>query len=222
MNRKKLALFIALIVLVLAVVWSFFSAPRLKTVSPSASAPGQAPRAKSAAAVLKPAENPVKAEAKPAALTDDRTLRLDLLEREQSGFKGYRRNLFKPLFIDEIKQLKLKSVATKPLPLPPVAVVAQPPPAPIPAPDPAEVEAETRKKTLAQFTYLGFLKKDNRKTIFLSKDKEIILVRKGEKFAKLYEAVEITEKALTIRVISSKDEIVIPLNENKPLAPAKK
>jgi hypothetical protein len=80
------------------------------------------------------------------------------------------------------------------------------------------VQPETHQSTLSHFTFLGFLKKDNRKTIFLSKDKDIVLVRKGETFAKRYEATEITDQALTIRVIDSGEEIVIPLNENKPLS----
>jgi hypothetical protein len=214
MNKQKLALFVVLVVLVLAVAWSFISAPRLKTVSSTAPAQKQQTAKATPAAVARPV--PV---AKPPVASDERTLRLDLLEREQSGFKGYRRNLFKPIFIDDIKFMKQKSVATKPLPLPPVAVA---PVAPIPVPDPAEIAAQVHQKTLAQFTYLGYLKKDNRKTIFLSKDKEIILVRKGEKFAKRYEATNITEQALTIKVIDSGDEIVIPLAENKPLAMPRK
>ena len=41
MNRQKLALFILLIVLVLAVVWSFMSVPRQKKVATLKYAPGQ-------------------------------------------------------------------------------------------------------------------------------------------------------------------------------------
>ena len=34
---------------------------------------------------------------------------------------------------------------------------------------------------MARYTFLGFLQKDNRKTVFLSRDKEIVLVKKGDK-----------------------------------------
>jgi hypothetical protein len=212
MNRQKLALFILLIVLVLAVVWSFMSVPRQKKVATLKYAPGQTVAPVKATA---PAANAVKPPATPAAPTDERTLRLDLLEREQSGFKGYRRNIFKPIFIDEIAMMKLKAVAIKPPPLPPVA----PPP---PKVEPPVAQPETLQSTLARFVFLGYLKKDNRKTIFLSKDKEIILVRKGDKFAGRYEAKSITDQALTIVATDTGEEIIIPLLENQPLVAAGK
>jgi Na+-transporting methylmalonyl-CoA/oxaloacetate decarboxylase gamma subunit len=220
MNKQKLALFIVLIILILAVIWSFISAPRQKTVSTAKSAPGQteaAVRATKAVVPVVTAETAAKPAAKSPLSSDDRTLRLDLLELEQSGFKGYRRNIFKPIFTDEIKLMKQKSAAFKPVPVPPVAVVAQ-----VPVPLPPPFEPDTHQTILSRFIFLGYLKKDNRKTIFLSKDKEIILVRKGETFAKRYEAKVITEQALTIRVTDTGEEIVIPLTENKPLAAAAK
>jgi hypothetical protein len=218
MNRQKLVLLIVVIVLVLAVILSFVFAPRQKTVSTLKSAPGQIKPLEKAptVSVVRPAETSVKPAAKPPVALEERTLRLDLLEREQSGFKGYRRNLFKPLFTDEIKLMKQRSVAFKPLPVPPVAVVAQ---KPLPV-QPSMVQPESHQSTLAQFTFLGFLKKDKRTTIFLSKDKEIVLVRKGETFAKRYEATAITDQALTIRVTDTGEEIVIPLTENRPLSAA--
>jgi len=204
MNRQKLILFILLIVLVLAVVWSFMSVPRQKTVRTLKYAPGQ-----KQAAVTTAAATPAV-----TAAGDERTLRLDLLEREQTGFKGYRRNIFKPIFTDEIRMMKQKALAFKPPPIPPVAVLppkVEPPPIAPP---------ETLRSTLARFVFLGFLKKDNRKTIFLSKDKDIILVRKGDKFAGRYEAKSVTDQALTIVATDSGEEIIIPLLENQPLVAA--
>jgi hypothetical protein len=212
MNRKKLALFILLIVFAVAVVWSFMSVPRQKTVSTLKYAPGMTqPPATTATAT--PAANAAKLTMQPAATGDERTLRLELLELEQTGFKGYRRNIFKPIFIDEIKLMKQKAVATKPLPIPPVT----PPPPKVEAPP-----QDTLKSTLARFVFLGYLKKDNRKTIFLSKDKDIILVRKGDKFAGRYEAKSVTDQSLTIVASDSGEEIIIPLLENQPLAAAVK
>jgi len=216
MNRKKLALFILLIVFVLALIWSYMAAPRQKTVSKLKYAPGQ----------VQPAVKPVDAasavspgKTAPVAVTagDERFVRMDLLEQDQSGFKGYRRNIFKPIFIDEAKAMMRKAVAPKPLPMPPVAV--QPPKV---EPPPVVAQQETLKTTLARFVFLGYLKKDNRKTIFLSKDKDIILVRKGDKFAGKYQAQSITDQALTIIATDSGEEIVIPLLENQPLVAAVK
>ena len=219
MNRQKLALFILLIVLILAVIWSVMSVPRQKTVSKLKYAPGQT-QATVKTVPAPPAANPVSA-TKPApapvAQGDERVLRLDLLEREQSGFKGYRRNIFKPIFTDEITLMKQKAIAFKPPPLPPVAVA--PPPKVEPPP---VTQQETLQSTLARFVFLGYLKKDNRKTIFLSKDKEIILVRKGDKFAGRYEAKSVTDQALTIVATDSGEEIIIPLIENQPLIAAAK
>jgi hypothetical protein len=212
MNRQKLALFILLIILVLAVIWSFMSVPRQKKVATLKYAPGKTVAPVQTAA---PAANAVKPPATLAAPSDERTLRLDLLEREQSGFKGYRRNIFKPIFIDEIAMMKLKAVAIKPPPLPPVT----PPP---PKVEPPVAQPETLQSTLARFVFLGYLKKDNRKTIFLSKDKDIILVRKGDKFAGRYEAKSITDQALTIVATDTGEEIIIPLLENQPLVAAGK
>ena len=210
MNRQKLALFILLIVLVLAVVWSFLSVPRQKTVATLKYAPGQT-QTTVKAPVATPAANVAKQASAPSAAGDERSLRLDLLEREQSGFKGYRRNIFKPIFTDEIKLMKQKAVAIKPPPIPPAVV---PPPKVEPPPIP---QAEVLKKELARFVFLGYVKKGDRKTIFLSKDSEIILVRKGDKFAGRYEAKSVTEQALTIVENESGQEIVIPLIENQPL-----
>jgi hypothetical protein len=217
MNRQKLALFILLIVLVLAVVWSFMSVPRQKTVSTLKYAPGQKQPAVPAATVTTTV-SAAKQTSAPAAAGDERTVRMDLLEREQSGFKGYRRNIFKPIFTDEIMLMKYRAVAIKPPPIPPVVI----PPAPIVVPPPVVAQPETLQSTLARFVFLGYLKKDNRKTIFLSKDKDIILVRKGDKFAGRYEAKSVTDQALTIVATDSGEEIVIPLLENQPLVAAGK
>ncbi len=213
MNRQKLALFILLIVLILAIIWSSMSVPRQKTVSTLKYAPGKTRQTVTVTTEI-PAAKTGKQPADSAALLDERTLRLDLLEREPSGFKGYHRNIFKPIFTDELKLMKQKAVAFKPPPLPPVTV---PPPAVVPPP---VVQQETHQSTLARFVFLGYLKKDNRKTIFLSKDNDIILVRKGDNFAGRYEAKSITDQALTIVVKDTGEEIIIPLLENQPLIAA--
>jgi hypothetical protein len=97
----------------------------------------------------------------------------------------------------------------KPPPAPPAPPVVTPPPAP-----PVDPVA----RDIARFTFLGFLKKDNKKTIFLSSDKEIYLVKKGDKIAGKYDVTNVTDEALTISVASSGNEIVIPLVENRALS----
>lgn len=200
MNRQRLILFALVILFGVAAVWSYTAMPRPKTVSTLTFKPGQ------------PALPPAAAAGKPSRESDDGTrLKLSLLEGVPAAFKGYRHNIFKPVFVDETKIVRQQASAAKPPPAPPKAVVV-----------PAEqviIKAETAP--LARFTFLGFLKKGSVKTIFLSSEKDILLVKKGDKIAGRYEAVDISDQALTLIVTDTGDEIVIPLIENRPLATAK-
>lgn len=193
MSRQRLILFFLMILLGVAVLWSYSAMPRPKTVSVLTFKSGQ--KAK-----------PVVADkGKPVRDVDDGTrLNIGLLDKESTGFKGYRRNIFKPVFNDETLAVK-PVMPLKPLPRPQqtltVPVIIKPAVAP-----------------LANFTFLGFLKKGSVKTIFLAKENDIILVKKGDKFAGRYEAADISDQALTVKVTDSGETIVIPLVENLPLA----
>jgi hypothetical protein len=212
MNRQRVILFVLVIVFCLTAIWSYNAIPKPKTISTTVvSVKPQARQAKQ----QKPVDDTT---VKPVNSSDDGTrLKLELLAAEPSHFKGYRRNIFKPVFVDPLKILKQQAIAFKPPPLPlpkplpppviPSQVISQPETAPL-AP-------------LARFTFLGFLKKGTVKTIFLAKEKDILLVKKGDKIAGRYEATEITDQALTLTVSDSGDEIVIPLVENRSLAPAR-
>lgn len=197
MNRQRLILFVLVLLFGVAALWSYSAMPRFKTVDPSTYKPVQQ---------AKPAKPAVAATAKPSRSADDGTrLKINLLAAEPAGFQGYRRNIFKPVFVDEMKIARQQAVAIMPpprVPVPPVApVVVQPEAAP-----------------LARFTFLGFLKKGDVKTIFLENEKNILLVKKGDKIAGRYEATEISDQALTLKDTDSGAEMVIPLLENRPLA----
>lgn len=207
MNRQRLILFVLLILLLVAMVWSYYSFPRAKTVSRLKYPPGSH---------LVAEKKRVSTLATNMSQSGVNALRLYLLESEQSNFKGYRRNIFKPIFIDELKMMKQKASALKPV-LSPAQVQNA---APAQSVLPSVSQPETPQRELARFTFLGFLKKDNRKTIFLAKDKDIILVKKGDTFAGRYEAASLTDQALTILVTDTGEEIVIPLVESKPLSAA--
>lgn len=209
MNRQRLILFILLILLLLAITWSYISYPRPKTVSPLKYPPGSH---------LTAEKKRVPTVTPQVSRNQANALRLDLLEREQSDFRGYRRNIFKPIFVDELKIMKEKAAAVMPA-LPPVQPAKSIPVQPTTA-TPQITQQEATKSELARFTFLGFLKKDNRKTIFLAKDKDIILVKKGDTFAGRYQASTITDQALTILVTDTGEEIVIPLIESRPLSTA--
>lgn len=199
MNRQRLILFVLVILFAVAVVWSYSTMPRLKTAPPATTKPA-----------ARTARN-VAAQKTPARSADDGSrLKMELLDREQSGFSGYRRNLFKPVFVDEVKAIRQKAVAVKPQPKPVAAPVIAPP-----------VLVHPEASPLARFTFLGFLKRGTVKTIFLAKEKDILLVKKGDKIAGRYEATDISDQALTLTVTDTGDEIVIPLIENRPLASGK-
>lgn len=206
MNRQRLILFILLIALVAAVTWSFFAMPRPQIAPPSKDASGQ--HARGASGRVTPT---------PALPGDSRILKLELLNREQGVFKGYRRDIFRPIFVDEVKLVQNKAAALKQVKPPPLP----PPPAPplqiVPALSAAEEQAQRNRRELGKFVFKGFLSKDNQKTIFLSKDGVILLVKKGDIFEKHFKAASITDRALTIQVTDSSDEIVIPLMENLSL-----
>lgn len=211
MNRQRLILFLLLIALALAVTWSFFAMPRPKAAPSLKYAPGQRTTSAGGAAGRT---------TQTAALpSDTRILKLELLNREQGGFKGYRRDLFRPIFVDEIKLMQhkasaLKLVKIKPPPLPPPP---SPPPHIVPAMSAAEEQALQNRRELANFIFKGFLSKDRQKTIFLSKDGAILLVKKGDVFEKRYKAASISDQTLIIQVTDTGEEIVIPLVENLSL-----
>lgn len=212
MNRQRLILFVLVIGLAVAVVWSYLAIPRQKTVGTLAHLPEGAQTQVSA---KKPVSAVTVSPSRPTS--DDRILNLALLETAQSGFTGYRRNIFRPVFVDELKIMRQKAVASKP----PQIVPVQPPK----VTKSVEKEKpllmpESSQKDLARFTFLGFMNKDGERTVFLAKDKDILLVKQGEKFAGRYEVATITDQALTIIVTNTGDEIVIPLIENKPLTSA--
>lgn len=201
MNRQRLILFVLVIIFGIAALWSYSAMPRPKTVSTLTYKSGQ------------PAGRPAGTANKMVIDKDDGSkLQLDLLDKEPAAFKGYRRNIFAPIFVDETKIARQQAVAIKP----PVQKILPPQTAKV---EPVLIKPEP--SPLARFTFLGFLKKGSIKTIFLANDKDILLVKKGDKVAGSYEATEISDQALTLTQIETGQEIIIPLLENKPLATAK-
>ena len=201
MNRQRLILSVLLVLLVISTIVSYLRMPRQQTVTQVKNAPPKA-------------HFPRKHSASPAI--DEGKLRLDILECPPNRFAGFRRNIFRPIFRDETKQPRPVTLVL-PKPVPPPPPIPVPPVAPLPPP-PAPPQPPQVVRDMARFTFLGFLKKDNRKTIFLARDKEIVLVRQGDKIAGNYEATTITDEALSIRSLADGSEMVIPLVENRPLA----
>ena len=192
MNRQRLILAILLAVLACAVVYSIIRFPHQERVQKSSITAAPAIKNKSLPGM-------------------ESHVRLDLLEKNRVGFTGFKKNIFAPIFRDLSKLPPVKRVTPAPPPPPPLP----PPPPPVTLPTVSPLERE-----LAQFTFLGLLEKDRTKTIFLSKNKELFLVKKGDRIAGKYEATVITDDALTIRALGGEsNEIVIPLIDNQTLKP---
>ncbi|AMV72776.1 hypothetical protein JCM30471_12920 [Desulfuromonas carbonis] len=196
MKRKPLILLLLLICLGLSIAYSYWASPRQERI-PRQNPPGK--------------ERPL-----PTRLTtpkgdpavDDTHLHLELFQVNEGTFPGYKRNIF-------------GSVEPPPPPPPPppkvvsAPVVAAPPPPPPPQPTPVV------QRELARFRFLGYLEKDQEKTVFLSRDKDLYLVKKGTRFGDRQEFTvgELTATRLVIQVAGDSRKIEIELAENQPLIP---
>lgn len=201
MNRQKLALFLLLLVFVGTIAASFLRSPREQRVATLKYRTGAV-----ATEVRKPL---AKGEAPEAVL------HLELLSREFPRFAGFRRNLFTPIFREEVKPPPFKALPPPPKPVklpPPQPQAASLPP--VPAPPTPEQIADSE---LAKFTFLGFLEKNGEKTVFLSSNNEIFLAKKGSSLGGKFQVTGLSDDALTIRSLAGGRELVIPLVENRTL-----
>jgi len=150
----------------------------------------------------RPAAPGPEAVAKVSAPEDGNRVHLELLARENDASPDFKRNLF--------------HFWQPPPPLPP------PPPPPPAIPEGASPAVEEVKVELARFTFLGFLLKDGVRTIFLSSNEEIFVVKEGDRFGKnrRFLVTELTPEVLTIRQNDDPRLITVPLVEQAPLAEA--
>jgi hypothetical protein len=193
MNRQRLVLTLVVGLLLLALGYAYWASPRQQKVAATGAPKAGAARGERGAASPE----------RPRG-----TLRLDLLEREEESFPGFKRDLF-----------SLQKPAPPPAPLPP----ARPLPAPTPVP-PASTQApgmDSPARALGQFVFLGFLKKEGEKTLFLSSQGELYVAKKGDAFGKNKEFVisEVGAESLTIRHAHGSGSITVSLVEQQPLTP---
>jgi len=203
MNRQKVIFAVLLVIFACSLVIGYLRMPRQKRVEKPTYVTGmKVPVAKNV----------------PGSGSEENRVHLELLDRRPSAGVSVRRNLFSNLFPVEVKKAITPLPPPPPPPVkPPVTVVQEIPPA-----SPLIAEPTPLQREMARFTFLGFMKKDNRKTIFLTNDKEIFLVKKGDKIAGKYDVTSLTEEALTISSLQDGGEIIIPLVENKPLQAPKR
>jgi len=205
MNRPKVLLAVLIAIFAGSLVYSFLRMPKQRQVDKLTYTTGM---------TAKPVKSTQSSDA------DSARVRLDLLDRTQMSKLTGGRNIFQPVFDVGLKK---PSVPLPPPPPPPEkkAVLPVPVQPQVPA-QPLVAEPTPLQRDMATFTFLGFLKKENRKTIFLSTGKEIFLVKKGDKISGRYDVTALTDESLTISSMQDGGEIVIPLVENRPLAAPKR
>lgn len=119
-------------------------------------------------------------------------LRTDLLERKSQPYSGVHRDLF---FAEVGKNEEGMTTLPEELPeviVPPVVVAVAPPLPPTPQ--------EVARQELSRYKFVGFFKKGEKQTIFLSAAGEIFLVRKGDYLGRdrKYSVVNITDSTLEL------------------------
>jgi hypothetical protein len=204
MNRQRLILATLLALFGASLLYSYWRMPRQKTVDKLKYQPGM---------------SATRPDTKPGKVNDTERVRLDLLDRAPGFASTGGKNIFQNLFPDEVKKVP---IPLPPPPPPPEKKPVPPPPVQAQAPAPVVIEPTPAQRLLASFTFLGFMKKDSMKTIFLTNGKEIFVVKKGDKIATKYAVTSLTDEVLTITSLEDSEEIVIPLIENKPLSAPKK
>jgi hypothetical protein len=164
------------------------------------------PRQQRVATTVEPPPRRPAVETPVAAPAEGTRVRLDLLSRDRERFAGYQRDIFN---------------YPRPAPPPPPPRVEKPPVPPPVISEPAFVPPEV-KQELARFTFLGFLEKEDVKTVFLSSGEEIFLVKKGRNFGEgnEFHVTDLTPERLIIRHGEDPRVITIPLVEQEPLVPS--
>jgi hypothetical protein len=120
------------------------------------------------------------------------------------------KNIFAPLPTEKMAPTHAKRPALVPLPAPAVAAPAVPPP-----PSPEELAAQAARQELAQFRYLGYLSRDGREEAFLSKGKELYIVRSDEMIEQRVLVKTVTATGVTLQEPRSRVERTVPLVEGK-------
>ena len=191
MNRKRVILGALLGVLAICVVYAYLATPRLEKAPPRAADQRKQPAN----------------EKSPEVDEKESRGRIDFayLTLEPQEFTGAQRDIFRfgrrPL--------------VKTAPPPPIVQKEAPKPAIMPKVVPVEVV----RKSLSQFTFLGFLEKAGEKTVFLSSGGNLFLAKQGEHFGAGQEFLveQIDDKLLKVRHAGREGLIEVPLIEKQKL-----
>jgi len=138
---------------------------------------------------------------------------LDLLaagrRRTEEAFVAPK-NIFAPLPTEKRALAHAKRRTPVPTTAPAVTAPAVPPP-----PSPEELAAQAARQELAQFRYLGYLSRGGRQQAFLSKGKDLYIVRSDETIEQRVLVKAVTPTGVTLQEPRSQVERTVPLVEGK-------
>lgn len=199
MTRSRRLMVIAVIIFILSLVYAWLETPRLEKAPPLSDKKVVGAENKSTEEVARPYAG---------------RLRVDLLTHETGEYSGIKRDLFTG---------KVAASAPPPPPPPPSEpeVVATPAPEPVPDEVSAAPVAEVVRTQLAQFTFLGYLKKKFQQSVFLTAAGEIFIVKQGDRFGdqSRFEVQTIAVDKMIISDHVSGSFISVSLVEQAPLVP---
>lgn len=118
------------------------------------------------------------------------------------------KNIFAPLRSDEPKVAVAKPLPKAPEP-PPAAPAAPPPPSA------EELAAQAARQELAQFRYLGYLNRPDKEEAFLSKGKDLHIVKSGDTIDQRVLVKAITSTGVTLEEPTSHVERTVLLADGK-------
>lgn len=196
MNRKRVILAALLGVLAFCLLYAYLATPRLEKAPPR-KASQRVQRSVTVAGAL---------ESKGA----QERINFDFLLAEPQKFSGAKRDIFR--FEGRRPIARAPKVALPAPVIPPVV-------APVPL---QPVPVDVIKKALSQFTFLGFLEKAGEKSVFLSSNDSLFVVKRGESFGVDQEflVADIDDNLLQVRHVGRDDLVEIQLIEQQKLSAA--
>lgn len=115
-------------------------------------------------------------------------LRVDLLKKPRFKYRGVVRDIFTPFNVEVVKA--------------PLAALPAPPPTKPPTP----------LETFAtQVRFIGFLEKGEGKTVFIARESDIFMVKKGDHITDKFKVAEITSTTMVLRDDGSDETVTIEL-----------
>lgn len=142
----------------------------------------------------------------PGIGTNGRSLvkKADILKTEKKGpYRGVIRNPFQPLYPPEPPPPVILPKLSAPAPSFPVMTSK--------GPSPAQIEAGKVK-------FLGFLQKEGDRKVFLSREKEVFIVKKGDGIGNL-QVGEITDNSVTLLSRDGTEKFRLTIEDVKPTKP---